>query len=202
MTTPTSEIEESEYFNCDSCNDETKWEDIIYCQDGPWLCPGCADEFKDSITPYSADQCRSLRMYACEYKLTMREAIDYQTHCHCCGKEVKDGFDEISHQYCKKKCFEYCEDYWYPCYREAGCKVCVIWQYRATREEKEEEMLSIYDFEGTGEQLRRLRAYNPILADETHDEYESRIWSLAYKEDEEEEKKRVKVEKDINTLLA
>jgi hypothetical protein len=40
------------------------------------------------------------------------------------------------------------------------------------------------------------------LADETADEYESRIWSLAYKEDEEEEKKRVKVENDINTLLA
>jgi hypothetical protein len=63
-------------------------------------------------------------------------------------------------------------------------------------------MLSIYDFEGTGEQLRRLRAYNPILADETADEYESRIWYLAHKEDEEEEKKRVKVENDINTLLA
>jgi hypothetical protein len=33
------------------------------------------------------------------------------------------------------------------------------------------------------------------LADETEDEYERRIWHLAYKEDEEkeEEKKRVKV---------
>jgi hypothetical protein len=78
-----------------------------------------------------------------------------------------------------------------------------MWQpEEEPQEENEEETLDIYDFEGTGEQLRRLRANNPILADETADEYESRIWSLAYKEDEEEEKKRVKVENDINTLLA
>jgi hypothetical protein len=78
-----------------------------------------------------------------------------------------------------------------------------MWQpEEEEQEENEEETLDIYDFEGTGEQLRRLRANNPILTDETADEYESRIWSLAYKEDEEEEKIRVKVENDINTLLA
>ena len=59
------------------------------------------------------------------------------------------------------------------------------------KEETKEETLYIYDFEGTGEQLRRLRAYNPILADETEDEYNSRIWYIADKEDEEEENKRV-----------
>ena len=52
------------------------------------------------------------------------------------------------------------------------------------------ETLYVYDFEGTGEQLRRLRAYNPILTDETEDEYASRIWSMAYQEDEEEEETR------------
>ncbi len=62
------------------------------------------------------------------------------------------------------------------------------------RQEKEEKTLYIYDFEGTGEQLRRLRAYNPILADETEDEYNSRIWYIADKEDEEEENKRVNEE--------
>ena len=73
-----------------------------------------------------------------------------------------------------------------------------LWQ-----KEKEEETLYIYEFEGTGEQLRRLRGYNPILADETEDEYDGRIWHLAYKEDEEkeQEKKKVKVDNDINTLL-
>jgi len=58
--------------------------------------------------------------------------------------------------------------------------------------EEDMETLEIYEFEGTGEQLRRLRAYNPILADETEDDYASRIWTMAYKEDaEEEEKKKI-----------
>jgi hypothetical protein len=70
-----------------------------------------------------------------------------------------------------------------------------MWQpEEEQQEENEEETLDIYDFEGTGEQLRRLRANNPILADETADEYESRIWSLAYKEDAEEEERKRKVE--------
>jgi len=60
----------------------------------------------------------------------------------------------------------------------------------------EEETLQIYEFEGTGEQLRRLRAYNPKNEDETEEDYVSRIWSMADQEDAEEEKKRkeVKVE--------
>lgn len=57
-------------------------------------------------------------------------------------------------------------------------------------EEEDMETLNIYDFEGTGEQLRRLRAYNPIVSDETDDEYESRILNMAYKEDAEAEKRR------------
>ena len=57
-------------------------------------------------------------------------------------------------------------------------------------EDEDMETLYVYDFEGTGEQLRRLRAYNPILADETADEYASRIWSMAYQEDKEEEETR------------
>lgn len=64
----------------------------------------------------------------------------------------------------------------------------------ASSSEAEEDMETLYidDFEGTGEQLRRLRAYNPILADETDDAYANRIWSIAYKEDEEEEKRKEK----------
>jgi len=56
-------------------------------------------------------------------------------------------------------------------------------------EEVEDEY--IYDFEGTGEQLRRLRANNPKNDVETHDEYESRIWNMAYKEDAEEEREKL-----------
>ena len=73
----------------------------------------------------------------------------------------------------------------------------------------EEETLQIYELEGTCEQLRRLRAYNPKNDDETEEDYLSRIWSIADKEDEEEKKEReIKrkekmeekmEEKDVNT---
>ena len=70
-------------------------------------------------------------------------------------------------------------------------------------DEEDMETLQIYEFEGTGEQLRRLRAYNPKNENETEEDYVSRIWSMADKEDAEEEKKRKeeKVEevKDDNT---
>jgi hypothetical protein len=69
----------------------------------------------------------------------------------------------------------------------------VVDEVRSSNEVENDDMetLYIYEFEGTGEQLRRLRAYNPILADETDDEYTSRIWSMAYKEDEEKEAQKV-----------
>jgi hypothetical protein len=196
MSTSNSEIDQSEYFNCESCNNETKCEDKINYIDenGPWLCPDCAHE-SDLLAPYSIDQCTALRMYAYKYNLTIEEAIEYQTHCHCCGREDKDGlFDEMCHQYCRSRCFDYIEEFRYPCYLEAACKVCPNWRYHANdREEKEEETLDIYDFEGTGEQLRRLRANNPKNDGETHDEYESRIWNMAYKEDAEEEEEKEKL---------
>lgn len=63
-------------------------------------------------------------------------------------------------------------------------------------DEEDMETLQIYEFEGTGEQLRRLRAYNPKNEDETEEDYVSRIWSIADQEDVEEERKveEVKVE--------
>jgi hypothetical protein len=57
--------------------------------------------------------------------------------------------------------------------------------------EDDMETLNIYEFEGTGEQLRRLRAYNPKNDGETDEDYTSRIWSIAYQEDEEEAKQKV-----------
>jgi len=58
-------------------------------------------------------------------------------------------------------------------------------------EEEVMETLKIYEFEGTGEQLRRLRAYNPKFDGETDERYEKRIWDMAYEEDEEEAKQKV-----------
>ena len=57
--------------------------------------------------------------------------------------------------------------------------------------EEEMETLHISDFEGTGEQLRRLRAYNPKIDGETEEQYEKRILDMAYEEDVEEEKQKL-----------
>jgi len=136
--------QEPEFFNCESCSNETKWEEKINYQDenGPWFCPKCAYE-SDLRAPYSMDQCIALTMYAEKHKITFEEAIYYQTHCHCCGKYAEDAqFDEENHQYCNKRCFEHCEDYWYPCHQEGDCKVCEIWEYHARR-----DSLTAYDIE-------------------------------------------------------
>ena len=202
MSAFTSEKDNSEGINCHYCNYEILIEETIL-RDDKLICHRC-DYDSELIDQYSEEQQNAIIGYSMTYNLTIEEAIDYQTHCHCCGREEKDGlFSDIGHQYCRARCQDYIEDFRYKCYRDTECKVCYMWQpEEEQQEENEEETLDIYDFEGTGEQLRRLRANNPILADETADEYEIRIWSLAYKEDEEEEKKRFKVENDINTLLA
>lgn len=62
---------------------------------------------------------------------------------------------------------------------------------------EEMETLHIDDFEGTGEQLRRLRAYNPKGDGETDEQYEKRIWSIADKEDAEEEE----IKKVLNSVV-
>ena len=64
--------------------------------------------------------------------------------------------------------------------------------------EEDMETLQIYDFEGTGEQLRRLRAYNPKFDGETDEDYTSRIWTMAYKEDAEEEE----IKKVLNSVAS
>ena len=129
---------QSDFVYCDECNymmlDEEK---IIY--NSKLLCCHCA-ELLDQYTEEQQDQ---LIKYAEKHSLTIEESIDYQTHCHCCGKTVDDGmFDEMNHQYCRERCFEHCEDYWYECYREADCKVCKISQYHARR-----DSLTAYDIE-------------------------------------------------------
>ena len=132
MSASTSEIDCNEFFICEVCNHEIKSEDKI-CRIAQWLCPGCAHD-ADLLEKYTDEQQMQITLYAYEYNLNIAEAIDYQTHCHSCGKYVEEGFDEVNHQYCRKKCFEYCEDYWYPCFREKCCRVCGIWEYRARRD--------------------------------------------------------------------
>jgi hypothetical protein len=81
------------------------------------------------LSKYSEEQQKDLCGYAQMYELTIAEAIEYQTSCHNCGKEVKNGqFDDVTHQYCGKRCFKYSEDFYYPCFREGNCLVCSRWQ--------------------------------------------------------------------------
>ena len=130
-----------DFVYCDKCNymmldqDKIKFNDDI-------LCSSCARD-AELLDKYSEEQQDQLIKYAEKHNLTIEESIDYQTHCHCCGKTVDDGmFDEMNHQYCKKKCFEHCEDYWYHCFRGEDCKVCEIWEYHARR-----DSLTAYDIE-------------------------------------------------------
>lgn len=121
-----------DFVYCDECNymmlDQDK---IIY--NSKLLCSHCARD-AELLDQYTEEQQDQLIKYAEKHNLTIEESIDYQTHCHCCGKTVEDGFDESNHQYCKEKCFEHCEDYWYHCYRGEECKVCDIWNYHAQRD--------------------------------------------------------------------
>jgi hypothetical protein len=141
MSASTSEIDCNEFFICEVCNHEIKSEDKI-CRIAQWLCPGCAHD-ADLLEKYTDEQQMQITLYAYEYNLNIAEAIDYQTHCHSCGKYVEQGFDEVNHQYCRKKCFEYCEDYWYPCFREGCCRVCGISQYHQSRKQREKRGIEI-----------------------------------------------------------
>lgn len=124
--------------NCHFCDCEILWEDKI-SRDGKMICYWC-DYDTDLLNQYSEEQQNDLINYANKHNLTIEESIDYQTHCHCCGKEENDGVFGESHQYCKKRCQEHCEDYRYLCYRRAECKVCDIWAYHVRR-----DSLTAYD---------------------------------------------------------
>ena len=130
-----------QFTKCHLCDCDILWEDKIF-QDGKIRCYSC-DYDADLLNQYSEEQQNELINYAKIHNLTIEESIDYQTHCHCCGNEVQDGvFDEKNHQYCKKICFEHCEEYRYDCSRGEECKVCEIWAYRTRC-----DSLTAYDIE-------------------------------------------------------
>ena len=130
-----------DFVYCDECNYMMLDQDKINYKCNI-LCSHCARD-AELLDRYTEEQQDQLIKYAEKHNLTIEESIDYQTHCHCCGKTVDDGmFDEMNHQYCKEKCFERCEEYWYHCFRGDDCKVCGIWEYHARR-----DSLTAYDIE-------------------------------------------------------
>ena len=134
---------------CDNCGFD---EDSRYVQyyNSNVYCNGCVFDMLPDVeeTKYSLEEQRDLKWYAEKYELTMEEAIEYKTHCHTCGKYVENAkFNSPSHQYCNKVCYEYCEEYFYPCYREGDCRVCSVWAFRKLQEEmnQKSEFLAAYE---------------------------------------------------------
>lgn len=131
------EEEEQKTVECNRCMLKFSCRDCVYYNSSEqWLCEGCAyDCIQDLLAPYSEEERKEIFIYTEEHNLTIKEAIYYQTHCHCCGKHVENAIiDSESHQYCGKRCFEHCEDYWYPCFQEANCRVCHIAKYHQSRD--------------------------------------------------------------------
>lgn len=113
---------------------------------------------------YSEDQ---LREYAERYELTIAEAIEYQMSCHLCGKQMEDVlFDGITHQYCGQRCFTYCEEFYYLCFREENCRVCTTWQYHENRrleENRYNEFMAKVPILCVIESFKELRVYAQLF---------------------------------------
>lgn len=153
-----------DFVYCDKCNYMMLDEDKIN-YNGDILCSYCAHD-TELLDQYTEEQQDQLIKYAEKHSLTIEESIDYQTHCHCCGKEDKDSiFDEENHQYCNRRCFEYCEDYWYPCHKGQDCKVCEIWEYHAHRDSLTEFYLNLLKLEpvlATIDCFKELQVYGQL----------------------------------------
>lgn len=110
---------------CNACSYQDSWEQSLPLN---YITCRCCREMEEPLMQeYSVEKQNDLMEYAQTYKLTVNEAIDYQTHCHACGKDVEGDFSGVAHSYCKKYCFESCEDYYLPCFRKGDCKVCNNW---------------------------------------------------------------------------
>jgi hypothetical protein len=151
---------------CEECSeylyDKDKRPDLV-----DTLCAQCL-EVNEMLSKYSEEQRQSLHIYAQAHGLTIAEAIEYQICCHSCGREVDDGlFDGVNHQYCRQRCFDYCEEYQHPCFREANCSVCSIWHYRENRRQQEirsREVVKQMQVLMTIEVFKEIQVYGSLLA--------------------------------------
>ena len=119
---------EPKTFECTLCTDNHDWQDRNMV-DGNLFCGPCYWHLELQPKPtlfgqYSSEEKMQLARYAEEHNLTMEEALDYQTHCHCCGKIVENAVFDENHQYCGERCWVTCEEYRYPCFKKGDCKVC------------------------------------------------------------------------------
>lgn len=120
-------------YHCLTCKDFMFEEDATNSGNLPdWCYYHCFNchTMEELLEDYSADQRDALRKYANKYDMSIFRAVEYQTHCHCCGKTVdNDEFHESEHQCCDG-CIE-CED----CFRGSDCQVCGSWYEKNRRAE-------------------------------------------------------------------
>ena len=88
-------------------------------------CAICQGIDYELLKKFSTEQQTELCEYAKIHYLSIDQAIEYQTHCHNCGKGTPDSLIRSdSHQYCSSRCQEYCEVFCYSCVYEKECLVC------------------------------------------------------------------------------
>jgi len=109
-------------YHCLTCKDFMFEEDAASGGNLPdWCyyhCYNCHTT-EELLEDYSADQRDTLRKYANKYDISIARAVEYQTHCHCCGKTVdNDEFHESDNKYC-----DGCIDHDH-CFRGSDCLVC------------------------------------------------------------------------------
>jgi hypothetical protein len=95
-----------------------------------FYCHNC-HTLEELLEDYNEDQRDALRKYANKYDISIARAVEYQSHCHCCGKTVHNGeFHESEHQ-----CCDGCEQFNYSCFRGGDCQVCGSWYEKNRRVE-------------------------------------------------------------------
>ena len=118
-------------YHCLTCKDFMFEEDAAsnlpdWCY---FYCNNCYT-MEELLEDYSADQRDVLSKYANKYDMSILRAIEYQTHCHCCGKTVHNAeFHESEHQ-----CCDGCIDREH-CFRGSDCHVCGSWYEKNRRAE-------------------------------------------------------------------
>jgi len=127
-------------YHCLTCKDFMFEEDAASGGNLPdWCyyhCHNC-HTMEELLEDYSADQRDALRKYANKYDMSILRAIEYQTHCHCCGKTIHNAeFHESEHQCCvSSMTAKGCDQFNYPCFRGSDCHVCGSWYEKNRRAE-------------------------------------------------------------------
>ena len=78
-----------------------------------------------SSTHPADSQIIELIEYSEFYELSsLKEAIDYCSQCHFCGRKCQIDIHKRSHTYCNSRCQDMSEDFNYCCFRGESCKIC------------------------------------------------------------------------------